>query len=139
MKRFTIIFLLIINFREPLFSQTNYCIQNRFSPAYYFDSSEIKIDSNIVYGWAARWPSTVVDTLKMDVFYPDETIDPLAQRPFIMFIHGGAFEAGDRHDMDYLCMEMARRGFVTATMSYRLGWDCAGTDALSICVLCSGL
>ena len=41
--------------------------------------------------------------------------------------------------MNYLCMEMARHGFVTATMSYRLGWDCAGTDALSVCVLCSGL
>ncbi|HYV93373.1 MAG TPA: hypothetical protein VE978_16495 [Chitinophagales bacterium] len=111
MKLRTIFFILFILVSNLLFSQNNYCIQNRFAPAYYFDSSQIKIDSNIVYGWAERWPSTIVDTLKMDLFYPDESIDPLNKRPFILFIHGGSFLAGDRHDMDYLCMEMTRRGF----------------------------
>src|SRR5215204_5165707 len=37
------------------------------------------------------------------------------------------------------CMEFARRGFVTATISYRLGWNCTGTDFLSICLLCGNL
>src|SRR5438477_200088 len=102
MKQLALILLFCMLAWMPLLSQNNYCIQNRFSPSYYFDSSEIKIDSNVVYGWAERWPSTVVDTLKMDLFYPDSTIDTLEKRPFIMFIHGGAFLAGDRHEMDYL-------------------------------------
>lgn len=75
----------------------------------------------------------------MNVFYPDTVSDTMIARPFILLIHGGAFLGGNMHDMDYQCMEFARRGFVTATISYRLGWNCAGTDFLSICVLCGGI
>lgn len=53
-------------------------------------------------------------------------------------IHGGAFLAGTRNDMAYYSMEMARRGFVTATISYRLGWNCPASDLLQVCAFCQG-
>jgi hypothetical protein len=117
----------------------SFCSTNRFTDVALFDSSDIRIDSNIVYGISKNYFSNVNDTLMMDVFYPDTITDTMSARPFILLIHGGAFMSGNRREMDYQCMEFARRGFVTATISYRLGWNCTGTDFLSICLLCGNL
>ncbi len=131
--------ILLCLLKTTAFSQTpSYCSSNRFTDAATFDSSDIRIDINIVYGIAKNYFTGVNDTLRMNVFYPDTTIDTMNARPFILLIHGGAFLAGNMHDMDYQCREFARRGFVTATINYRLGWNCAGTDLLSICLLCGG-
>ena len=40
--------------------------------------------------------------------------------PAILCIHGGGFRAGDRHGYDGLVQEFARRGYVAATVEYRL-------------------
>lgn len=77
-----------------------------------------------------------MDTLRMEIYMPDPNIDPLEKRPLIVMTHGGAFLAGDRTDMAPYAMEMARRGFVTATISYRLGWNCAATDVFGPCIGC---
>jgi hypothetical protein len=130
----------IFLFSSRTFSQPpSFCSGNRFTDTPVFDSTDIRIDSNIVYGIAKNYFSGLNDTLVMDVFYPDTLLDTLATRPFIMLIHGGAFISGNRRDMDYQCMEFARRGFVTATIRYRLGWNCSGTDFLTICLLCGNL
>lgn len=119
------------------FSQlSQYCIEGRFSETPYFEEADILVDSNVVYGAAPRWPSQVVDTLHMDVYYPSLDADELAKRPFIMLIHGGAFLGGNRNDMRNMCRNFARRGFVAATMTYRLGWDCDPNAGLLICLLC---
>ncbi len=116
-----------------------YCIQGRFAEAPYFTANEIVEVKDVTYGAAMRWPSSVVDTLKMDVYMPDPGIDPLAERPFILLIHGGAFYGGQRQDMQFLCQEYARRGYVAATMSYRLGWECDPNSGLLICFFCGPL
>lgn len=56
--------------------------------------------------------------LEMDVFQPEG--DLVEKRPLIIWAHGGAFLAGERSEMDTLCYLFAKKGFVTATMSYRL-------------------
>lgn len=135
MKNLTLLFLLMTT--GNCFSQTPaYCSTNRFTDVAVFDSSEIRVDTNLIYGIAKNYFTGVNDTLLMNVYYPDTVADTMNARPFILLIHGGAFLGGNMHDMDYQCMEFARRGFVTATISYRLGWNCAGTDFLSICLLC---
>lgn len=132
--------LLLLLLSIPLLPKTgfsqNYCLSNRFSETAFFDSSAIRIDSNIVFSNPVHAFTNVRENLKMDIYYPDILIDSLPLRPFILLIHGGAFLAGSRHDMDYQCMEYARRGFVAATIEYRLGWNCAATDIFSICLLC---
>ncbi|HRH65110.1 MAG TPA: carboxylesterase family protein [Bacteroidia bacterium] len=114
----------------------NYCLSDRFSETAFFDSSEIHVDSNITFSSPMHVFSQTPVNLNMDVYYPDMSTDSLALRPFILLIHGGAFLAGSRKELSYDCMEYARRGFVAATIDYRLGWNCQATDILSICLFC---
>jgi acetyl esterase/lipase len=62
-------------------------------------------------------------TLKMDIYRP--TVDNLTQRPVIIFAFGGGFVNGSRTEasMIQLCQAFAKRGFVTATIDYRLGMN----------------
>lgn len=59
--------------------------------------------------------------LTLDVFQPDN--DNLAQRPLIIFVHGGTFITGTKDDGDVteLCKRFAKLGYVTASINYRLG------------------
>lgn len=38
----------------------------------------------------------------------------------ILFTHGGSWLEGAKEDMDYACARMARQGYITATIDYRL-------------------
>jgi len=40
--------------------------------------------------------------------------------PAIIFIHGGAWKSGKRSDMKFYCVKFAEKGYVTATVTYRL-------------------
>lgn len=72
--------------------------------------------------------------LKMDIFLPPAS-DTLKQRPLIILAHGGGFVdialmrktllVGTRHNQDIqaLADSLAHRGFVTASISYRLGFN----------------
>lgn len=136
MKKFlfvAITLLLLSNLRGQTI-----CYPGRFSQTHLFDSVDIRKDSNIVYAISKNYFSGVTQSLQMDVYYPSAAVDSMQSRPFILLIHGGAFLVGNRNDMAYECMEYARRGFVAATITYRLGWNCAATDLLGVCVLCQG-
>jgi hypothetical protein len=59
---------------------------------------------------------------QMDVYQP--VGDSVCNRPVIVFAHGGSFISGDRTDDNAIitwCTNFARRGFVTASIDYRLG------------------
>ncbi len=43
-------------------------------------------------------------------------------RPFILLIHGGGFRNGCKNLMNNECLEFAKRGYVAATINYRVGW-----------------
>ncbi|MBM3936660.1 MAG: hypothetical protein FJ343_05875 [Sphingomonadales bacterium] len=82
--------------------------------------AQIQTVNEVVYGQATTHNGTS-QSLAMDLYLPVET-NP-APRPVMMFFHGGSFVGGTRNDavMTQLCQEFARRGYVTATASYRLG------------------
>jgi len=88
---------------------------------------------NISYGSDFGFDGQV-DTLEMDVYLPN-CDDPshLSRRPLILLIHGGAFIAGDKSEasIQYTCRQFAKRGYVAASINYRLGfvaddqlWNC---------------
>jgi hypothetical protein len=131
---FVFSFLLFLSFTA--WSQSQHCLADRYSQTALFDSSEIQITTAVHYATSMRWPGTEMDSLRMDVYQPNPSIDPVEKRPLIVMTHGGAFLAGNRNDMAAYAMEMARRGFVTATISYRLGWNCAATDIFGPCIGC---
>ena len=45
---------------------------------------------------------------------------PGNNRPGVLFVHGGGWTGGGRHQFQWHARDMAKRGFVAATMSYRL-------------------
>ncbi len=61
---------------------------------------------------------TVTQQLKMDVVQPKN--DTLSRRPLIIWAYGGGFVTGVRKDMSAFCELYAKKGYVTATIDYRL-------------------
>ena len=95
---------------------------------YHYDST-----LNVVYGKAINFNGGI-DTLKMDIYTPycDDQAH-IATRPLLLVIHGGAFLAGDKGESNItsICKQFAKRGYVTASINYRLGfisdefaWNC---------------
>ncbi len=102
-----------------------YCTSDtRYTEVQYFDSTEITIGTNIQYGIAQDYLGNP-DTLLLDLYYPNLGIDSSPKRPFIMLFHGGGFSSGDKQSGDIadLCVHLALRGFVCASVNYRLGHD----------------
>ncbi|MBZ0204954.1 MAG: T9SS type A sorting domain-containing protein [Flavobacteriales bacterium] len=84
-------------------------------------------------------PSTVVkvEALKMDIYEPDQAVDGENARPVFIFVHTGnalppplnGSPNGTRKDSSAveICKQMARRGYVAVSMSYRAGWNPLGS------------
>jgi predicted esterase len=56
--------------------------------------------------------------LLMDIYQPKN--DTLARRPLIIWAFGGGFVGGARADMAFFANEASRRGYVSASIDYRL-------------------
>ena len=91
----------------------------------------IKVERDIEYGPAGR--------NLLDVFTPETDS---SSQPVLIFIHGGAFAAGDKHSAgspfyDNIGVWAARRGFVGINMNYRLTprspWP-AGAEDIALAV-----
>lgn len=87
-----------------------------------------------LYEWLTGYPlnASEYDTspvdLKMDIFQP--TGDTLTKRPLIIIAFGGGFLSGskDHWSIRLLCQELAKRGYVTASIDYRLGMNIFDAD-----------
>jgi acetyl esterase/lipase len=71
----------------------------------------IRIEKDLVYGKAGGVE------LKLDVAVPRDGDGPF---PAVVCLHGGAWRTGKRQDMSKVTELLASRGFVAATVSYRL-------------------
>jgi hypothetical protein len=123
----------------PVLVHAQHCVDGRYAQTALFDSAQISVTLGEHYATAVRWPGSEVDSLRLDIYMPDPQTDSVEKRPLIVMMHGGALLTGSRADMAVHCMEMARRGFVAATVTYRLGWDCPATDLLGVCGMCQGV
>ena len=76
---------------------------------------------NITYGRAVNLKGEM-EELQLDMFSPPAG-DTLKKRPVLVFIHGGGFVNGNRKITmgRKICETFARKGFVTVSISYRLG------------------
>lgn len=80
--------------------------------------------SNVKYGEAPVWNIPYNNTdLYMDIYEPNG--DVLTKRPLMLWVHPGGFLLGDKEvdDMVALCDSFAKRGYVTASIGYRLGFN----------------
>src|SRR5262245_38330656 len=72
---------------------------------------KIRVERDIVYGKADRVE------LRLNLALPGKGSGPF---PAVLCIHGGGWYQGQRQDMDGMTELLARRGYVAATVSYRL-------------------
>jgi hypothetical protein len=88
----------------------------------YYDKIFSPSTSTVTFGNAMQFDSQYVD-LKMDIYQPAG--DLLAHRPLIMLAFPGSFTAGSRlsPDITQLCDNFVRRGYVCASIDYRLGFE----------------
>lgn len=68
--------------------------------------------------------------LKLDLYYPQN--DFVTKRPLIVMAHGGAFLFGNKQNplMVHFANYFAERGYVVASLNYRLGTTLLGLGAL---------
>ncbi len=95
-------------------AQQHACDGNRYIDNVFTNVIE---HSSIQYGEAITLNGATLQ-LFMDIYEPEG--DTLSQRPVLIMAHGGAFVSGNRSEFKEFCEEFARKGFVTATISYRL-------------------
>ena len=95
------------------FNKTNAQCTNR-----YLDTVFTSIDStmNVVYTDSAGGNTQEL----LDVYQP--VGDTACLRHVVIFVHGGAFFKGTKNDGDveFLCQRFAQRGYVAASINYRL-------------------
>lgn len=80
---------------------------------------ETERTSDVLYGQAVDQSGQTVD-LTLDVYEP--VGDEATARPLIVWIHGGSFRTGNKRSPEIVDQAtlFARKGYVTASISYRL-------------------
>lgn len=122
MKNATILFIVWLTLITSQVS-AQFCTEDaRFSEVDFFNITQIDSLKNVTYGNALTWDGVSQD-LKIDYYFPKSTIDPMPSRPFILLLHGGGFVGGERESKILECKELAKRGYVVATMDYRVGYS----------------
>lgn len=116
MKYILISLLIFISSIRLSFSQKRYYDEGTYS---------YKFTKNICYGENKNFLGFSIEKLYLDIYEPQ--FDTLAQRPLIIFIHGGGFTGmmGDKNawSMEEMCKRFASMGYVTATIDYREGFE----------------
>ncbi|OGX92043.1 alpha/beta hydrolase fold domain-containing protein [Hymenobacter coccineus] len=85
----------------------------------------VDVASNVAYGAAPTYTGAA-QSLLMDIYQPAG--DTVKRRPLIIFAHQGGFFIGSKTDpyMVAICTRLARLGYVTASIEYRLGFPVTG-------------
>jgi hypothetical protein len=117
MKKFTILFLLTISIN--LFSNA----QVNCSGGRYLDSLfAVDTIKDVLYGSNINYDGTTRQ-LKLDIYLPQS--DTATNRPLIIFAPKGSFMQEDKAELALvtLCKAFASRGYVAASIDYRVGMD----------------
>ena len=78
---------------------------------------KLEIPPNVAFEKDIVYSSPGGESLELDMARPKDAKGPL---PAIVCIHGGGFRAGNRQHHDRLCLQLAERGYVAVTVTYRL-------------------
>lgn len=85
----------------------------------YLDATfAVDVQTDVVYGTAVAADGSPV-SLVLDLYTPRG--DAASNRPVFVWAHGGAFFTGDKSSSKDWAIKFAQRGYVTASINYRLG------------------
>jgi len=82
------------------------------------NNNDVAVTYDIQYG-SNKDISGKLLNLKLDVYTPSGTT-PGQKLPFILFVHGGGFTAGDKSSATNAMISFAEAGFVGASIDYRI-------------------
>jgi acetyl esterase/lipase len=77
----------------------------------------VRVEEAVVVGKAGT------RELRCDLFHPPEAFEAAAGRSAVLLIHGGAWSHGDRNQLRGYGILLARRGYLCATLEYRLSGE----------------
>lgn len=107
LRRLFICFALLVLTTIPTAAGVNFLTPFNLPGAY--DEDAVKLGDGVPFADGQRF--------KLDVYTPK---NPTGPAPVVMFIYGGAWEAGDRADYEFVGRALASRGFVTVIPDYRV-------------------
>jgi acetyl esterase/lipase len=81
------------------------------------DAANVSVPDNVEEILGVEYGTGGNRKLQLDLYLPKGRTKPT---PAIIFIHGGAWKSGKRSDMKFYCVKFAEKGYVTATVTYRL-------------------
>ena len=94
--------------------------------------------ADIQYGSAYNNYTRQEQKLLLDLYTPPLS-DKRTSRPAFVLIHGGSFVGGDKaQSQSYLATALAQRGFVAASINYRLTGKFWGVDPSNASTCCPG-
>ena len=95
------------------------CNNNRYKNYVFAQSTRT---DDIVYGRSTQTNPSQLIALLMDIYRPAGDVE--TSRPLLIVIHGGTFVSGSRRDAGIAALSdsFARKGFVVASINYRLQW-----------------
>ncbi|HND89248.1 MAG TPA: carboxylesterase family protein, partial [Saprospiraceae bacterium] len=93
-----------------------------FGQKWISQSFSIQTTADVAYGKAVDFAGNE-RSLLMDITVPTDDAPPSCGRPLMVVVHGGGFLGGSKGDAGVRRMmkEFAQRGYVTASVDYRLG------------------
>ena len=80
-------------------------------------AAELSVPETVSFEQGVEFANPDGQHLQLDLARPKTGTGPF---PAIVCIHGGGFRAGTREGYDKLCLTLAERGYVAATITYRL-------------------
>ena len=87
-----------------------------------FAKKKIQKLKDIEYGSNFNPKTKKEEKLLLDAYFPDDS-DTRELRPAVVWMHGGAFNKGNKASGNKLAEELVRRGYVVFSISYRLAGD----------------
>lgn len=126
MKKIYLIGLTLLGFQISAEAQTP-CDAGRYSTEIF---SVVNVTSGVNYGANTTFTGGN-QNLVMDIYEPDG--DTELERPLIIWVHGGSFIGGSKTDADVVALSQnfAKRGYVCASIDYRVGmWPIDSVNAI---------
>jgi acetyl esterase/lipase len=80
-------------------------------------AAELVVPDNVIFERDIEYSNPDGQHLQLNLARPKTASSEL---PSVLCIHGGGFRAGSRDAYNLLCLKLAQRGFVAATVTYRL-------------------
>lgn len=129
------LFLALFFFVASVFESKAQCPDGRYQNRIFPNAISVtSLPSAVVYGEAENYQGNM-ETLDMYVAQPQGDVQ--ATRPLVIMAFGGSFLQGVKESPDiiYIINELTRRGYVTASIKYRLGASPVNTTNMMAAVI----